>query len=71
MESVCRRLHVSYIEAIDHIVAQVDVGRIMGNYTGLPVVVKGGFCGSREIGMAVVRRLLSESAGCREGNGRV
>ena len=71
MESVCRRLHVSYIEAIDHIVAQVDVGRIMGNYTGLPVVVKGGFCGSREIGMAVVRRLLSESAGCREENGIV
>lgn len=65
------QLHVSYIEAIDHIVAQVDVGRIMGNYTGLPVVVKGGFCGSREIGMAVVRRLLSESAGCREENGIV
>ena len=43
----------------------------MGNYTGLPVVVKGGFCGSREIGMAVVRRLLSESAGCREENGIV
>ena len=71
MESVCRRLHVSYIEAIDHIVPQVDVGRIVGNYTGLPVVVKGGFCGGREIGMAVVSRLLSESAGCREGNGRV
>ena len=46
MESVCRRLHVSYIEAIDHIVAQVDVGRIMGNYTGLPVVVKADSAGA-------------------------
>lgn len=61
MESVCRRLHVSYIEAIDNIVAQVDVGRIMGKYAGLPVVVKGGFCGSREIGTVIVRRLLLES----------
>lgn len=67
MESVCRRLQVSYIEAIDSIVAQVDVGRVMGKYSGLPVVVKGGFCGSREIGRDIVRRLLLESAGCQDG----
>ncbi|MCD7994102.1 MAG: four-carbon acid sugar kinase family protein, partial [Clostridia bacterium] len=70
MESVCRRLQVSYIEAVDNIVPQVDVGRIMGKYTGLPVVVKGGFCGSKEIGKDIVRRIFLESAGYQDGTRR-
>lgn len=62
MESVCRRIEVACIQAIDNIVAQVDVGRIIGKYEGLPVIVKGGFCGYEKIGADIVKRLFLESA---------
>lgn len=62
MESVCRKLQVSCIQAIDNIVAQVDVGKIMGKYDGLPIIVKGGFCGYEDIGVDIVKRLFIESA---------
>ncbi|HBR1893740.1 four-carbon acid sugar kinase family protein [Klebsiella quasipneumoniae subsp. similipneumoniae] len=61
MESVCRKLEVSCIQAIDNIVAQVDIGKIIGKYDGLPVVVKGGFCGHENIGKEIVKRIFIES----------
>ncbi|XCP84654.1 four-carbon acid sugar kinase family protein [Roseburia hominis] len=60
MECVCRKIGVSCIKAIDNIVAQVDVGRILGKYEGMPVIVKGGFCGYDEIGVDIVKRLHVE-----------
>lgn len=65
MECVCRRIQASCIQAVDNIVAQVDVGRIIGKYNGLPVIVKGGFCGNDDIEIDIVNRLFAESK--REG----
>lgn len=59
MEKVCRKIGVACIKAEDNIVAQVDVGKIIGRYNGMPLVVKGGFCGSEDIGIEIVRRLHS------------
>lgn len=60
MECVARKIGVTCIKALDNIVAQVDVGRILGRYEGMPVVVKGGFCGYDEVGIDIVRRLAKE-----------
>lgn len=62
MECVCREIEVECIQAMDNIVAQIDVGRIIGKYHGMPLVAKGGFCGSDDIGIEIVERLLLESA---------
>ena len=61
MESVCRKINTTYIQAIDNIVAQVDVGRLAGAYEGMPIVVKGGFCGYDEVGADIVKRILEEA----------
>lgn len=62
MECVCRKIGVEYIQALDNVVAQVDVGKIIGRYDGLPVIVKGGFCGYEEIEIDIVNRLFLESS---------
>lgn len=62
MESVCRKIGVECIQALDNIVSQVDIGRIIGKYDGLPIVVKGGFCGYDEVGTDIVERLFWESS---------
>lgn len=62
MESVCRKIDVACIQAMDNIVAQVDVGRIIGKYDGLPVVVKGGFCGYEDVAVDIVDRLFLEAS---------
>lgn len=60
MECVCRNIGVTCIKAEDNIVAQVDVGRIIGQYEGMPLVVKGGFCGDENIAIEIVKRLHRE-----------
>lgn len=62
MESICRKIGVSCIQALDNIVAQVDVGKIIGKYEGLPVIVKGGFCGYETVGIDIVERLFLEAS---------
>ena len=62
MESICRRIGVVCIQALDNIVAQVDVGRIIGKYDGRPVVVKGGFCGYEDVAIDIVDRIFAENA---------
>ena len=61
MECVCREIEVECIQALDNIVAQIDVGSIIGKYQGLPLIAKGGFCGKEDIGIEIVNRLLLES----------
>lgn len=61
MECICREIGVICIRAIDNIVSQIDVGRIIGKYNGMPLVAKGGFCGDENIGMEIVNRLFLES----------
>ena len=58
MEKVCRKIGVACIKAEDNIVAQVDVGKIIGRYDGMPLVVKGGFCGSEDIGIQVAASVV-------------
>lgn len=62
MESICRKIGVACIQAVDNIVAQVDVGRIIGRYEGLPVIVKGGFCGYEDVAVDIVDRLFLEAS---------
>lgn len=62
MASICRKIGVLCIQAADNIVAQVDVGRIIGKYDGLPVVVKGGFCGYKDVMIDVLDRLFLEAS---------
>ncbi len=62
MECVCRRIGVACIQATDNIVAQVDVGRIIGKYDNLPLIVKGGFCGYDDVAVDIVERLFIEAA---------
>lgn len=62
MESICRRIGVECIQALDNIVAQVDVGRIIGKYDGLPVVVKGGFCGYEDVAADIAERIFAEAS---------
>lgn len=61
MESVCREIGATYIQALDSIVAQVDVGRLAGSYDGMPIIVKGGFCGYKEVGKDIINRILIEA----------
>lgn len=49
MESVCRKIGVDYIEAEGSLESQIDKGRIHGKYEGIPIVVKGGFCGKENV----------------------
>lgn len=63
MECVCRKIGVTCIKAEDNIVAQVDVGEIIGKYDGMPLIVKGGFCGYDEIGIDIVKRIHGEVKG--------
>ena len=62
MESVCRKIGVACIQAMDNSVAQVDVGKIIGKYDGLPVIVKGGFCGYEDVAVDIVDRLHIEAS---------
>jgi uncharacterized protein YgbK (DUF1537 family) len=62
MEQVARIIGVECIEALDNIVAQIDVGRIIGKYDGLPLIVKGGFCGYDTVYEDILDRLFLERA---------
>lgn len=57
MECVCRKIGASYIKAEDDIAPQADMGKIIGRYEGMPLAVKGGFCGYDEIVVDIVKRL--------------
>lgn len=62
MEQVSREIGVTCIEAIDNITAQIDIGRIIGKYDGLPVIVKGGFCGYDTVAIDILDRLRQEGS---------
>ena len=62
MLAVCRALQVESIEITGALEPQVDIGRIRGMYEGLPIIVKGGFCGSEFIMELIVEKLEREGA---------
>lgn len=61
MVNVCTQLGVQCIEVIDYVIPQTDIGRLIGNYDGLPIVGKGGLTGYDNTGCDIVERLFRES----------
>lgn len=62
MVNVCQQLGVECIEVIDYVIAQTDIGRLVGNYDGLPIVGKGGLTGNDHTACDIVTRLFGEAA---------
>ncbi|XCP84848.1 four-carbon acid sugar kinase family protein [Roseburia hominis] len=62
MVNVCQQLGVECIEVIDYVIPQTDIGRLVGNYEGLPVVGKGGLTGVDTSACDIVSRLFREAA---------
>lgn len=61
MVNVCYQLGVECIELRDYVIPQADVGRLVGNYDGLPVVGKGGLTGNDQTACDIVDRLFKEA----------
>ncbi|MFA9466122.1 MAG: four-carbon acid sugar kinase family protein [Velocimicrobium sp.] len=61
MVNVCYQLGVECIEVLDYVIAQTDVGRLVGNYDGLPIVGKGGLTGNEHTAVDIVERLFKEA----------
>ncbi|PJG84453.1 four-carbon acid sugar kinase family protein [Conservatibacter flavescens] len=66
MVNVCNQLNVAAIEVIDYVIPQADVGRLVGNYDGMPIIGKGGLTGDENTACKIVDRLFLEV--CREVN---
>lgn len=62
MVNVCYQLGVECIEVLDYVIAQTDVGRLVGSYEGLPVIGKGGLTGNDRTACDIVERLFKEAA---------
>lgn len=62
LASVCQCLGVQYIEAVDHVIPQADIGRLAGGVKdGLWIAAKGGLTGNDRTACEIVDRLLRES----------
>ncbi len=61
MVNVCYQLGVECIEVMDYVIPQADIGRLVGNYDGLPVVGKGGLTGNDHTACDIVDRLFKEA----------
>ena len=61
MVNVCYQLGVECIEVLDYVIAQTDVGRLVGSYEGLPVIGKGGLTGNDHTACDIVDRLFKEA----------
>lgn len=61
MVNVCYQLGVECIEVMDYVIPQADIGRLVGNYDGLPVVGKGGLTGNDHTACDIVNRLFKEA----------
>lgn len=61
MVNVCYQLGVECIEVMDYVIPQADIGRLVGNYDGLPVVGKGGLTGNDQTACDIVDRLFKEA----------
>lgn len=62
MVNVCYQLGVECIEVMDYVIAQTDIGRLVGSYDGLPIVGKGGLTGNDHTACDIVDRLFREAA---------
>lgn len=62
MVNVCFQLGVECLEVLDYVIAQTDVGRMIGKYQGMPIIGKGGLTGHDTIVLDIVDRLFKEAA---------
>ena len=62
MVNVCYQLGVECLEVMDYVIPQTDVGRLVGSYSGLPVIGKGGLTGNDNTACEIVSRLFGEAA---------
>ncbi len=62
MVNVCYQLGVECIEVMDYVIAQTDIGRLVGSYDRLPIVGKGGLTGNDHTACDIVDRLFREAA---------
>ena len=61
MVNVCFQLGVECLEVVDYVIAQTDVGCMVGKYQGMPIVGKGGLTGNDHTALDVVDRLFRET----------
>ncbi len=61
MVNVCNAVGVQSLELIDYVIPQTDIGRLVGSYSGLPIVGKGGLTGNDNTACEIVSRLLKEA----------
>lgn len=61
MVNVCFQLGVECLEVVDYVIAQTDVGRMVGKYQGMPIVGKGGLTGNDHTALDIVDRLFREA----------
>lgn len=59
--NVCRELGVRYLEVVDYVIAQTDIGALTGQYAGIPIIGKGGLTGTEDIVLKIVDRLFQEA----------
>lgn len=62
MVNVCFHLGVECLEVVDYVIAQTDVGRMVGKYAGMPIIGKGGLTGNDNTACDIVDRLFREAA---------
>ncbi len=61
MVNVCFHLGVQCLEVVDYVIAQTDVGRMIGKYQGMPIVGKGGLTGNDNTALDIVDRIFKEA----------
>lgn len=61
MVNVCFQLGVECLEVVDYVIAQTDVGRMVGKYDGMPIIGKGGLTGNDMTACDIVDRLFKEA----------
>ncbi len=61
MVNVCFHLGVECLEVVDYVIAQTDVGRMLGKYAGMPIIGKGGLTGNDNTACDIVERLFREA----------
>lgn len=59
--NVCNALDVPCLEVVDYVIAQTDIGRLTGEYAGIPIIGKGGLTGTETIVLDIVDRLFREA----------
>ena len=62
LEAVCRQLGILYLEMVDYVIPQADIGRgLIGEKWKIPIIGKGGMTGSDDTAVDIISRLFQEN----------